>query len=454
MERLSITVAPKVVQIATEGLRITGSGENRPAGVLVAEHGRGSGFFVSSDGYLLTNAHVISNAAHIAVLVQTGTASLDGGQTREYEARVAGVDDDNDLALLKIDAENLPFFDLASGRNPRQGQLVLAYGNPMGLSQSATLGLVSAVERQLNPDDPRVYIQTDAPLNPGNSGGPLVDLDGRLLGVNTMILSQSGGSEGIGFAVPLEVARSSYAMLRQKGTTARPLFGIQPRSLTPQLIAGLNLKATDGVLLEDVAPGGPGADAGLEPGDIISGLAGQAIHNIRELYRLEYELVADRVLEVTVLRQDKPLRLHITPAPAQNAPAASPSANVTEKENLVSRLGIYGTTLTLPLASTLDFVRDSSGVLVIARSGQGLGQNPLQPGDIVHAVNGSPIEGMSGLRPKLDSLSEGVPIVLQVERAGTLSYMTLAGQAYPEALTKARLAAEPIVPLPVRALGW
>ena len=128
MERLSITVAPKVVQIATEGLRITGSGENRPAGVLVAEHGRGSGFFVSSDGYLLTNAHVISNAAHIAVLVQTGTASLDGGQTREYEARVAGVDDDNDLALLKIDAENLPFFDLASGRNPRQGQLVLAYG--------------------------------------------------------------------------------------------------------------------------------------------------------------------------------------------------------------------------------------------------------------------------------------------------------------------------------------
>lgn len=266
MERLSIAVAPKVVQIATQGLKITGNGEGQAAGMLVAEQGRGSGFLVSSDGYLLTNAHVIANALHITVQVQSGAGSADADRTREYVARVSGVDADNDIALLKIDAESLPFFDLNSGVSPRQGQLVLAYGNPLGLSQSATLGLVSAVERQLNPDDPRVYIQTDAPLNPGNSGGPLVDLDGHLLGVNTMILTQSGGSEGIGFAVPLEVARHSYAMLREKGTMARPLLGLQPRSLTPELIAGLHLKATVGVLVEDVAPGGPGAEAGLSSG--------------------------------------------------------------------------------------------------------------------------------------------------------------------------------------------
>jgi len=457
MERLSIAVAPKVVQIATQGLKITGNGEEQPAGVLVAEHGRGSGFFVSSDGYLLTNAHVISNATRITVLVQSGAASPDADQTREYVARVAGVDDDNDLALLKIDAESLPFFDLSSGRNPRQGQLVLAYGNPMGLSQSATLGLVSAVERQLNPDDPRVYIQTDAPLNPGNSGGPLVDLDGHLLGVNTMILSQSGGSEGIGFAVPLEVARHSYAILREKGTMARPRFGIQPRSLTPQLIAALHLKASEGVLVEDVAPGGPGAEAGLQPGDIISGLADKPIRNIRDLYRVEYQLTPDRALELTVLRGDEPRTLRITPAAPRSAPAAFPSTNITEKDNLIFRLGVYGTTLTPALASGLDFVRGPSGVLVIARAGQGLsGQNPLQPGDIIHAVNGSAVDAMAGLRQKLDSMSDGTPIVLQVERAGTLSYLALAGPAYPEALPKAsRFTTESMrsaIPAPVS--GW
>ena len=438
MERLSVAVAPKVVQIATQGLKITGNGEGQPAGVLVTEHGRGSGFFVSSDGYVLTNAHVVSSATRITVLVESSDTSANGDATREYAARVAGTDDDNDLALLKIDAESLPFFDLASGRNPRQGQLVLAYGNPMGLSQSATLGLVSAVERQLNPDDPRVYIQTDAPLNPGNSGGPLVDLDGHLLGVNTMILSQSGGSEGIGFAVPLEVARHSYSILRAKGTMARPMLGIQPRSLTAQLIAGLQLKAADGVLVEDIAPGGPGADAGLEPGDVISSLAGKPIRNIRDLYRVEYELPANQALELTVVRGSEPHTLHITPAAGRMAPPAFPSRNITEKDNLIFRLGMYGTTLTPALAARLDFVRDPSGVLVIARAGQGLsGQNPLQPGDIVHAVNGGAIDGVAKLRQKLDSISDGTPIVLQVERAGVLSYMALAGPGDPAAVPKA-----------------
>ncbi|HYW42900.1 MAG TPA: trypsin-like peptidase domain-containing protein [Bryobacteraceae bacterium] len=354
MERLSIAVAPKVVQIATQGLKITGNGDEQPAGVLVAERGRGSGFFVSSDGYLLTNAHVIADAIRITVVVQSGVASPDADRTREYVARVAGVDNDNDLALLKIDAEGLSFFDLNRGVSARQGQLVLAYGNPMGLSQSATLGLVSAVERQLIPDDPRVYIQTDAPLNPGNSGGPLVDLDGHLLGVNTMILSQSGGSEGIGFAVPLDVARYSYSILREKGTMARPMLGVQPRSLTPELIAGLHLKATEGVLVEDVPPGGPGADAGLQPGDVISGLAGKPIRNVRDLLRVEYQLSPGQASELTVLRGDSPRALRITPAVPRSSPAALPSRDITDKDNLILRLSMYGATLTPTLASGLD----------------------------------------------------------------------------------------------------
>src|ERR1022692_1310241 len=165
MESLSAAVGPKVVQITTQGIKVAGAGEQQPVGVLVAEHGRGSGFFVESGGYLLTNAHVIANATRITVVVQPANGSVRTGSTREYPGSVVGVDEDNDLAVLKIDVEGVPFFDLSGNRAARQGELVLAYGSPMGLSQSASLGLVSAVERQLNPDDPRTYIQTDASLN-------------------------------------------------------------------------------------------------------------------------------------------------------------------------------------------------------------------------------------------------------------------------------------------------
>jgi serine protease Do len=427
MERLSSAVAPKVVQIATQGLAISGN-DKQPAGVLVTEHGKGSGFFVSADGYLLTNAHVIANAVRITVTVQASTGSADGERTRDYTARVAGVDGDNDLALLKIDAQSLPFFDLAQGARPRQGQLVLAYGNPFGLSQSATLGLVSAVERQLDPDDPRAFIQTDAPLNPGNSGGPLVDLDGHLLGVNTMILSSSGGSEGIGFAIPLDVARRSCLALRDKGAIERPMLGVQPRSLTPALIAGLHLATREGVLVEDVAPDGPGARAGLQAGDVISNLAGKPIRNIRELFRLEYELPPDQAMNVTVIRGGQANTLHITPSAPPNVRAAFPFPNTNAKDNMVFHLGVYATTMTPALASTLTVVRSLSGVLVIARAGEGMsGQNPLQPGDIIHAVNGADVDSLMALREKLDGISDGAPVVLQVERQGVLSYMTPIG---------------------------
>ena len=177
LEHLSAAVGPKVVQIITQSLKVAETGDEEPAGALVAERGRGSGFFVASDGYLLTNAHVVANATRIRVLVPAlGSAA----SPRECSAGIVGIDADNDLALLKVDIQGVPFFDLTHAATARQGELVLAYGSPMGLAQSASLGMVSAVDRQLSPDDPRTYIQTDASMNPGNSGGPLVNLEGRL----------------------------------------------------------------------------------------------------------------------------------------------------------------------------------------------------------------------------------------------------------------------------------
>src|ERR1022692_4752512 len=422
-ERVSAEVGPKVVQIVTQSLKVAETGEEQPAGVLVAERGRGSGFFVAPDGYLITNAHVVANATRIRVLVpMPGATPADS--PREYTAAVAGIDADNDLALLKIDLQPVPFFDLTHDATPRQGQLVLAYGSPMGLAQSASLGLVSAVDRQLNPDDPRVYIQTDASMNPGNSGGPLVNLEGQLLGINTMILSQSGGSEGLGFAVPLEVIRHSYAALRANGSVARPLLGIQPRSLTADLIAGLGLKQRQGVLVEDVEPYGPAAVAGLLPGDVLLSLGAEPIHTMRDLYRVEYALSAGVPVELAVMRGPDARLLRLTPEAARNSPQVLSAGSVTEKDNLVIRLGMYGATLTPAWASTLGDQRGGPGVLVLALAGLGLaGQDTIEPGDVVHTLNGTAVDTVEALRSALEAIPDGGPIVLGIERAGMLSYV-------------------------------
>jgi serine protease Do len=424
LERVTAAVGPKVVQIVTQSLKVASTGDEEPAGVLVAERGRGSGFFVTADGYVLTNAHVVANATRIRVLASRAAGVNDSVSPREYSATVVGTDADNDLALLKVDVQGVPFFDLSRDATPRQGQFVLAYGSPMGLAQSASLGLVSAVDRQLSPDDPRTYIQTDAAMNPGNSGGPLVDLEGKLLGINTMILSQSGGSEGLGFAVPLDCIRHSYAALRSGGNIARPLLGIQPRSLTADLIAGLSLKVRQGILVEDVNPFGPAADAGLLPGDVLVSLGTDTIHNLRDLYRAESALSAGVPVELTVMRGPDVRLLRITPDAARKAPTALSAGNVTEKDNLVFRLGMYGATLTPALASTLGGLRGGPGVLVLALAGVGLtGQSVIEPGDAVHAVNGTTVDSVEALRSAIEGVPDGGAIVLQIERAGMLSYV-------------------------------
>jgi serine protease Do len=423
-EKVSAAVGPKVVQITTQSLKVAGTGDEQPAGVLVAEHGRGSGFFVAPDGYLMTNAHVVANATRIRVLVPTPNAATPSALPREYAAAVVGIDADNDLALLKIDVQGVPFFDLTRDAIPRQGQLAVAYGSPMGLAQSASLGLVSAVDRQLTPDDPRAYIQTDASMNPGNSGGPLVDLDGKLLGINTMIVSQSGGSEGLGFAVPLECIRHAYAALRAGGTVARPRLGIQPRSLTADLIGGLGLRVREGVLVEDVDPYGAATAAGLLPGDVLLSLGAEPIHTMRDLYRAEYALSAGAPVELAVMRGPDMQLLHITPEAPRKATPAMSAGSVTEKDNLVFRLGMYGATLTPALASTLGGLRGGPGVLVLALAGAGpAGQNAMEPGDVIHGVNAMAVDTVESLRSRLEAVPDGAPIVLQIERAGMLTYL-------------------------------
>jgi serine protease Do len=199
------------------------------------------------------------------------------------EATVVGMDRETDLAVIRVDRNDLTPLPLGDSDSLHQGQLVMAFGNPLGLENSVSMGVVSSVARQIKPDDTMIYIQTDAPINPGNSGGPLVDADGRVMGLNTFILSQSGGSEGLGFAIPSNIIRNVYQQIRQEGHVHRSEIGVYAQTITPQMAAGLQLSQDWGVLLSDVEPGGPGDIAGLQPGDIVLSLNGKTEANARQM---------------------------------------------------------------------------------------------------------------------------------------------------------------------------
>jgi serine protease Do len=281
------SVTPAVAMVIAEGYQqVAGD----PAGVTPfgLRRAGGSGVIVSSNGYIVTNAHVIAQATRIQVQLSSSGAragrSIVRPLGRLLPARLVGLDAETDLALLKVETEGLRFLELADSEIVRQGQLVVAVGSPNGLESSMSMGVISAVARQLRPDDRVVYLQTDAPINPGNSGGALVDIEGRLIGINTMILTQSGGSEGLGFAVPSNIVRFVVDQMRQSRFVLRGEIGVEAQTVTSGLAAALGLARETGVILADVLPGGPAETAGLKIGDIVLSLNGKPMENGRQFH--------------------------------------------------------------------------------------------------------------------------------------------------------------------------
>lgn len=234
-EAVADRVRPAVVEVLASGYAMPQEESVEGARLILKQRSVGSGVVLDADGYIVTNAHVVAAAARLQVELPT---SLPGApiQTSILKARgkvlsavIVGIDQETDLAVLKVEAQGLPFLELADSERVRQGQLVLAFGSPLGLEGSVTMGLVSAVARQLKPEDRMIYIQTDAPINPGSSGGPLVDASGRVIGINTLIFSQSGGSEGVGFAAPSNIVRTVYEQIRATGYVHRGEIGVQGR---------------------------------------------------------------------------------------------------------------------------------------------------------------------------------------------------------------------------------
>jgi serine protease Do len=253
-------VSRSVVQIFSTGYNPDGDREHRKTDLLSRGLTSGSDIIIASDGWIVTNAYVVQGGRRIRVQLNREaalSAPQNGGSRRAlFDAKLVVADRETDLALLKIDATDLPTLELFDSSDLKQGQLVLAFGSPLGFDNSVSMGIVSSVARQPDPDSPTIYVQTGAAINPGNSGGPLVDTSGRAVGINTLILTQSGGSEGIGLAIPSNVVRSVYHQVRSEGHVHHHQIGVSARNMTPALASGLGLDREDGILVEDVIPGG------------------------------------------------------------------------------------------------------------------------------------------------------------------------------------------------------
>jgi serine protease Do len=346
-------------------------------------------------------------------------------RSRRLAARVVGLDRETDVAVLKIEQGGLSALEFGDSEALHQGQIVLAFGSPLGLENSASLGVVSAVARQLKSDDPMIYVQTDASINPGNSGGPLVDAAGRMVGLNTMILSQSGGNEGIGLAAPSNIVRSVYEQLRRGGRVRRGIIGVRAQTISPPLAAGLGLLFDRGVVLSDVAPAGPAASAGLRPGDVVVALDGKPMENARQLDVNLYRRSPGETVTLTVRRGSESLEVPVGVVERPEDPDRFASL-VTPEQNLIPRLGVLALELDDDLRRALGPLRGREGVLVAARSGSAPGaEDDLRSGDVVYAVNGVSVKGLAELRSAVTRPAAGEPLVLHVERSGRLVYVVV-----------------------------
>jgi len=426
IQTLSHQASRAVVQVFSTGYALADEESEsvgaKSTGLVTKQRSSGSGVIVDPTGYIVTNNHVVQNARRVRVQLSSAPE-----RARTVEAIVVGADREADLAVLKIDWPSpLPVLKIGDSEALKQGQIVLAFGNPLGLENSVSLGIVSSVGRQIRPDDPMTYIQTDASINPGNSGGPLLNADGEVVGIDTFIFTQSGGSEGIGFAIPSNVVRNVYDQIRKDGHVHRGEIGVSVQSITPELAAGLGLTQTWGVILSDVTPDGPGAAGGLQPADIVLSLDGTPMESARDFQVALYRARLNQMLDLEILRDTEKIRTQVKVAERDDDPFRFLDL-VKPELNKVSRLGIVGVAITNDLGPAMPDTRKPYGIIVAARTGESdySGDGGLKLGDVIYSVNNAPVTTLEALRAALDRLKPIDPLVLQIERDGKLLYLTL-----------------------------
>jgi serine protease Do len=429
IDALTRRVWPSVVQIMVTGFGAREEpGRGDVSAVVTRQRSVGSGFVIDPDGFIMTNAHVVSGAQRVQVVLPPSDA--DGSlatalspKMKVVPARIVGITSEIDLAVLKVDGVKLPALPLAQYTKVRQGETVFAFGSPGGLRNTLTHGLVSAVARQTDPDSPLIYIQTDAPINPGNSGGPLVNTRGEVVGVNTFILSQSGGNEGLGFAIPCATARTVFRQLTKYGQLRRQEVGMSIQTITHLMAASLSLPRDYGVIVSDVWPGGPAEAAGMKMGDILVSIDGEAAENVPTVnYKFRLRDSPDPV-KIVVLRGTTEHTLSVK-AVEEKSDFDSLVDSADPQQSLVPELGILAMEINAQIAAQAKGLRDLWGVVVLARAAGAAGEVPLQPRDVIRSLNNEPTVSLRKLRDLLQGLKPGAPVTLQIQREGHLMYVS------------------------------
>jgi Do/DeqQ family serine protease len=379
------------------------------------EGGLGSGVVVRDDGIILTNHHVIEGAGEIKVELS---------DRRVYDAKVVGTDPPTDLAVLRIDARRLPSLPLGDSSAVRVGDIVLAFGNPLGVGQTVTMGIISAKGRHtgLNDGGFEDFLQTDAPINRGNSGGALVDLEGRLVGINSQIMSPSGGNIGIGFAIPASMAGSVMDQLLDGGTVRRGQLGVTIQPVTPELARGLGLDDLSGALVSSVTEGSAAARAGVERGDVIVSLDGRRVADGNELRNLVAGTAPGSRVALGVLRDGSPRELSVTlgelaPRAEKVAAAAGPADDF--------RLGIGVRPLGREDLDELGLPAGTRGLRITEVDPEGAAAAAgLAPGDVIERANNQPVGSVAELKAALERSGDR-PAVLLVQRQGNALFVAV-----------------------------
>jgi len=370
----------------------------------------GTGFVIDREGFILTNNHVVE---------QTEDLKVRFSDEKQYNARVIGRDPKTDLALIKIDAHE-PLKPLALGDSDslQVGDWVVAIGNPFGLGNTVTAGIVSAKYRQIGGGPYDNFIQTDAPINPGNSGGPLLDLDGKVIGVNSAIFSQDGGNIGIGFAIPINMAKQLLPQLRE-GRVRRSWLGVMVQNITPELKFKLNLGTDQGALVSYVEPGSPAEKAGIKRGDVIIKFDGKAIRISRDLPFVVASTPIGKKVSVEIMRDDQRLNLQVTTEELKEeaedeTPGKTPSL-----------LGMEVQEITPEMAQNYGLSRTSGIIIVGVETGSAAEEAGLVAGDIIVELDKKPVKNIATLENLLSGITAGQTILFLIDRSGTTIFVTL-----------------------------
>jgi serine protease Do len=374
---------------------------------------QGSGFFISEDGYLVTNNHVVEGGASFTVVMDNGT---------ELDAKLIGTDERTDLAVLKVEAETkFTYVDFADDAKVRVGDWVVAIGNPFGLGGTVTAGIVSARGRDIGAGPYDDFIQIDAAVNRGNSGGPAFNLNGEVVGINTAIFSPSGGNVGIAFAIPASAAREVVTDLIRDGSVSRGWLGVQIQPVTAEISESLGLTGTTGALVSEAQADSPAKKAGIVAGDVITAVDGKAVASTKELARIVGSIEPGKTVDVTLWRDGKSENVQIVlgelPGADQQAKAEEPAAKPATAEDTLDGLGL-----------TVTPSEDGNGLVVTAVEQDGeASERGLQPGDVIRSVNSVEVKGVSDVAKALDEAAKAgrKAVLVQVSRDDSSLFVTL-----------------------------